>query len=107
MYRYIYIYIAVYTYDNFFNCSILNRSKGQKDIKEFTVEKVQSIFGWLTNRGVVVQEVVEDLGSDGETADQSAGQDGLLRVCDNALLYKFYNTITKHLGMNTQVLVVT
>ena len=54
----------------------------------------------LTNRGIIVQEVVEDFCAYGETADKSSSQDGLFRVCNDTFFDKFYNTITKHFRMH-------
>lgn len=54
----------------------------------------------LTNRGIIVQEVVEDFCAYRETADQSSSQDGLFCVCNDTFFDKFYNTITKHFRMH-------
>lgn len=93
----LYVYVNLKRGEIFYNHNLTKITPAKNNL---VIYCLQLYIEWLTNRGVVVQKVVENLGSDGEAADQSACQDGLLRVCDNALLYKFYNTITKHLRMN-------
>ena len=70
------------------------RKRGQ------TVLIIHQSYILLTNRGIIVQEVVEDFCAYGETADQSSSQDGLFRVCNDTFFDKFYNTITKHFRMH-------
>ena len=70
------------------------RKRGQ------TVLIIHQSYILLTNRGIIVQEVVEDFCAYGETADKSSSQDGLFRVCNDTFFDKFYNTITKHFRMH-------
>ena len=58
------------------------------------------------NVRIVVHEVVEHLASHKESGNQLARMKLLLCVCYNSLLYKLYNAVREHLGMDSEVLLV-
>ena len=90
-------------------------TEGEKEMREGGTEEIERKkkrgrnvliiyqskgYTLLTNRGIIVQEVVEDFCAYRETADQSSSQDGLFCVCNDTFFDKFYNTITKHFRMH-------
>ena len=76
-----------------------NRKKEQEGAN-FLIIHQSKRYILLTNRGIIVQEVVEDFCAYRETADQSSSQDGFFSVCNDTFFDKFYNTITKHFRMH-------
>lgn len=61
---------------------------------------------WLTDERIVVYKVVELLGANEETANDLALVDALLVVGDAAVGHEIYHSVSKHLRVDAQVLVV-